>query len=451
MLAFLAGCGGGGGGGASSTAPSENTTVGIAAPTSAPTVKPAATPTPTAKPTAVATATAKPGTSPTPTPTGSPTSEPAATPTPTPTPTTLPPAAGLAVPAGFSIGVLAKISGARELAFLPNGDLLVGTEGTAIEIVPAADTAGVPGAPTTFYTAAEAPAAGVAFGPDGNVYFGTQHGIWRLPYHLGDRSEPAGSAVQLGAIRPSTVREDHVTTSIAVSATTVYASVGSSSNAQWPEIDATRATIQQIPLGTTTMSARAVQLRNGIGLTIDPASGHLWVAGAGQDSLPYGHPYEYADDVDAHPGVADYGWPFCEENHVQYTAGMNCAQQAVPLVEFPAYATHVGLAFYPAAQSGAYAFPAAYRGGLFVTSHGSWHCCPATLPNVAFVPMNGDVPATAVNWNDPTVQSRQFVSGYGSGANASYSGRPTGIAVGPQGSLFVADDQTGNIIRIRHN
>ncbi|MBV9737347.1 MAG: hypothetical protein JO177_04175 [Candidatus Eremiobacteraeota bacterium] len=28
-------------------------------------------------------------------------------------------------------------------------------------------------------------------------------------------------------------------------------------------------------------------------------------------------------------------------------------------------------------------------------------------------------------------------------------GRPTGVAVGPQGDLFVADDQTGNIYRIR--
>jgi glucose/arabinose dehydrogenase len=65
--------------------------------------------------------------------------------------------------------------------------------------------------------------------------------------------------------------------------------------------------------------------------------------------------------------------------------------------------------------------------------------------------MNGDAPATAVNWSDPTVQHSDFVSGFGSTANTSYIGRPTGVAVGSNGSLFFADDQTGNIIRIRHS
>jgi glucose/arabinose dehydrogenase len=43
------------------------------------------------------------------------------------------------------------------------------------------------------------------------------------------------------------------------------------------------------------------------------------------------------------------------------------------------------------------------------------------------------------------------VSGYGTQSSTSYIGRPTGIAVGINGSLFVADDSTGNIYRIRHN
>ena len=262
---------------------------------------------------------------------------------------------------------------------------------------------------------------------------------------------PAGSAVKLAAVRLSNAREDHVTTTVAVSASAIYASVGSSSDSTWPEIDATRATIQQIPIGGGTMTARAVQVRNGIALTIDPATGHLWVAGAGQDGLPYGHPYEYADDVDSQAGpVPNYGWPFCEENHVAYRAGMNCAAQAVPRVEFPAYSTHIALAFYPLSPSGPYAFPAAYRGGLFVTSHGSWHCCPATLPYVAFVPMNGDSPVTPVNWSDPTVQWQTFLHAPGdSPGSTSYFARPTGVAVGPQGSLFVGDDARGAVYRIR--
>ncbi|MGH7707741.1 MAG: PQQ-dependent sugar dehydrogenase, partial [Vulcanimicrobiaceae bacterium] len=176
----------------------------------------------------------------------------------------------------------------------------------------------------------------------------------------------------------------------------------------------------------------------------------LWAGGAGQDALAKGHPYEYMDDVTAHgSSIADYGWPECEEDHHAYTAGTNCATTVAPLVEFPAYATHIGAAFYPANEAGTYAFPAAYRGGLFVTSHGSWHSGPSTPPNVAFVAMTGDAPRTAVNWNDPTAQWQPFMTGFGTTSSTQYIGRPTGVAVGAQGSLFVADGDNGVIYRIR--
>ena len=101
---------------------------------------------------------------------------------------------------------------------------------------------------------------------------------------------------------------------------------------------------------------------------------------------------------------------------------------------------------------GRYAFPARYRGGIFVTRHGSWHTpngC-AGAPEVDFVPMHGDAPATPVDWNDPTRQWQPFVRGYQPGCGASARiGRPTGITVGVDGSLFVADDATGAIDRIR--
>jgi glucose/arabinose dehydrogenase len=210
-----------------------------------------------------------------------------------------------------------------------------------------------------------------------------------------------------------------------------------------------------VPIGGGRMTTRATRFRNPIALTIDPATGHLWAAGAGQDALPYGHPYEFADDVSAHEGVADYGWPACEENRKLYNAlhvdpAPSCERVVTPLVEFPAYATHIGLVFYPRTQAGAYAFPERYRGGLFVASHGSWHCCPSTAPRVAFVPMQGDLPAKPVDWNDPSVQWEPFAIDALATANSTrWSVRFTGIAVGPQGSLFVADDLHGTIYRIR--
>jgi glucose/arabinose dehydrogenase len=73
------------------------------------------------------------------------------------------------------------------------------------------------------------------------------------------------------------------------------------------------------------------------------------------------------------------------------------------------------------------------RTSLAIAVVGSWHCCPSMAPRFAFVPMHGDLPAKAR-------------AGAGS---TRWSVRFTGIAVGPQGSLFVADDEHGAIYRIR--
>ena len=62
--------------------------------------------------------------------------------------------------------------------------------------------------------------------------------------------------------------------------------------------------------------------------------------------------------------------------------------------------------------------------------------------------MNGDEPQTPVNWNDPTTQWKEFVGGFQNAAGQRIA-RPTGVAVGPDGSLFVSDDEDGGIFRIR--
>ena len=344
---------------------------------------------------------------------------------------------------------------ARQLAALPNGDLLVATSGTQIYIVPNAESAGASDAASAFITLPDSPAQGVALSADGqSIYAATQHGVYKIPYHTGDQSEPASSAVKIASVRtgpisPGTDGDVHVTSSVVATASTLYVGVGSSCNS-CVEVDPTRASIQAMNLDGSGMHTLATRIRNPIALAINPASGTLWAAGAGQDGLPYGHPYEYADAVTLQAGSpVDYGWPDCEENHVAYKAGANCSAVAIPRVEFPAYATHIGAVFYPVSATGAYVFPAPIRGDLFVASHGSWHCCPSTDPQVADVPMNGDTPRAPVNWSNPSAQWTPFMSGFGTTANTNYIGRPTGIAVGSQGSLFVADDLNGVIYRIR--
>jgi glucose/arabinose dehydrogenase len=372
-------------------------------------------------------------------------------PTPTPGPSAAPADAAIHAPQGFLVSHIATVGGARELAALPNGDLIVGTSGSSIAIVPNAESAGATGSPATFATLPDSPAQGVAFGA-GFVFVATQHGVYRIPYTTGAQAgTPAKIAsVRTGAIAPNSDGDVHTTSSIAIGGSTLYVGVGSSCNA-CTEVDPTRATVQRMAIDGSGMTTQATRLRNAIAVAADPSTGTVWAGGAGQDDLAQGHPYEFMDAVSARAAPADYGWPACEENHVAYTTGANCSAVVTPALEFPAYSTIIGAAFYPASQTGSYAFPATWRGGLFVGMHGSWHAngpIPIDPPHVAFVPFSGGAPATAVNWSNPSAQWNNFLTGF-QASNGSRIARTTGVAVGAQGSLFVADDQNGWILRIR--
>ncbi|MGA2393135.1 MAG: hypothetical protein ABSH03_07290 [Candidatus Lustribacter sp.] len=359
------------------------------------------------------------------------------------------PALGLTVPPGFIIERIATVENARELAVAPNGDLFVATSGNTVDIVADAQGTAAPAKP--FVQLPDHPVAGITLDGD-RMYLGAQFGVYELPYHDGDRA-PSAQPRKIAAVRTSGTARDHVTTSVAVAKGRLYASVGSSCNNCDPDLDATRATIQQLDLPSTGlgqagggMTAKARHIRNAIALATNPQTGTLWAGVAGQDELPHGHPYEIFDAVTLHAGVADYGWPYCYENH-QAVAGHNCFNAVVPRVVMPAYATPIGAAFYPEHPAGAHAFPEPYRGGAFVTLHGSWHQ-PPVAPRVVFVPMNGDDPKTPVDWNDPTAQWKEFVGGWQL-PDGRRIARPTGIAVGPDGSLFISDDLDGGIYRVR--
>ncbi len=359
------------------------------------------------------------------------------------------PATGLSVPSGFQIEIIGNVPRARELTFLSNGDLLVGTMGSSVYLI--ANPEGQAAYPQVFADVGDSPAAGVTFASQNcTIYIGAQFGVYAIAYTFGDRTARSGP-IKIASVR-SGGGSGHSTTSVAVSGDTLYASVGSSCNA-CTETDPTRASIQQMALTGAGMHAKAVHIRNAIALTVNPATATLWAGDAGQDDLPAGHPYEFFDAVTLHAGTANYGWPECEENRVAYTPGADCTGVVVPLVVFPAYQTIVGAAFYPGSSGAPYAFPQHYLGGAFVSMHGSWHTggagVPIAPPRVAYVPMSGDAPVSAVNWSDPTRQWSDFITGF-QRPNGTRIGRPSGVAVGPLGDVFVADDQTGSIYRIRH-
>lgn len=367
-------------------------------------------------------------------------------------------AAPLRVPNHFTIERIASIDDARELAALPNGDLLVGTGASDVYIL--SDAEGSPGTPEVFAHVDDEHAAGVAYVAGRHeIYVGTMHHVWAIAYHGERQAHDVHriADVRSGPVAPGTDGDIHETTSVAFSKGLVYVSAGSSCNATMEggkpcvEVDPTRAAVSVMRPDGSSFMQRAKRIRNAIALAVDPASGDVWVGNAGQDNLPFGHPYEFLDDLSAHQGDADYGWPECEENRHAYVHGADCSSTVVPLIVLPAYSTIIGATFYPAHQTGSYAFPPAYRGGLFAAVHGSWHIkdgCHAAPPRVVFVPMRGDRPAKAVNWANPATQWSDFVTGFQTGCT-SRAGRSTGIAVGSKGSLFVADDDAGVIYRVR--
>jgi glucose/arabinose dehydrogenase len=358
--------------------------------------------------------------------------------------------AGLTLPAGFSAEVIATIPVARQMAALPNGDLLVATLDTKVLLI--ANAEGTPSPPAVYFDIPDAPVQSVAFDPATSTLFvASQHGVWSAPYAAG---HPPAQPKKIASVRTAgdsgTDGDVHITTSVAVSGSTLYVGVGSSCNS-CVESDPTRAVILTMNFDGSNVVRKATRIRNAIALATNPATGTVWAGGAGQDSLPLGHPFEFFDAVSLHPGTADYGWPQCEENQHPYAANADCSQTVTPLLGLPAYSTWIGAVFYPANQTGAHAFPPANR-GFYLAAHGSWHTMNDKYfspPRVAFVAMNGDVPAHPANWSDANAQFSEFIGGYQLADGVTRTGRPTGLAVGAQGSLFVADDMNGKIYRVR--
>jgi glucose/arabinose dehydrogenase/mono/diheme cytochrome c family protein len=205
----------------------------------------------------------------------------------------------------------------------------------------------------------------------------------------------------------------------------------------------------------------ATGLRNGEGLAFD-AAGNLFATQHGRDQLSQNWPKLYGVEqgadlpaeelVQLRPG-GDYGWPACYYDQVQKrlvlapeyggdggkTAGV-CAQKQAPVAAFPGHWAPNDLVIYHASQ-----FPPPYRDGAFIAFHGSWNRAP--LPqggyNVVFQPLaEGRASGPYVVFADG------FAGAHKEPGRAAF--RPTGLAVAPDGALYIADDVRGRIWRVTY-
>lgn len=202
-------------------------------------------------------------------------------------------------------------------------------------------------------------------------------------------------------------------------------------------------------------------IRNAEGLAAD-AQGRLFATQHGRDQLYTNWPRLYQREDEATLPAeelllltqgADFGWPYCYFDPRQQRLVLApeyggdggkrlgpCENKRAPIATYPAHWGPNGMAFYDHAQ-----FPARYRNGLFIAFHGSWNRAPFPQQgyNVVFQALDGDHAAG---------RCEIFADGFAGPVKTPEKAlhRPSGLAVGPDGALYVSDDVHGRIYRISY-
>ncbi|HXM13519.1 MAG TPA: c-type cytochrome [Terriglobales bacterium] len=206
----------------------------------------------------------------------------------------------------------------------------------------------------------------------------------------------------------------------------------------------------------------ATGIRNAEGFAFD-STGRLFVTQHGRDQLHSNWPDLYKPTAEATQPAeellllqqsGDYGWPECYYDGAQKklvlapeyggdggTSTGVCANKMAPVAAFPAHWAPNAMVRYDQKQ-----FPARYRSGVFIAFHGSWNRAPYAQGgyNIVFQPLDG-VRASG--------NCEIFADGFAGRVKTPEGAahRPSGLAVGPDGALYVSDDIRGRIYRIVYN
>jgi glucose/arabinose dehydrogenase len=206
----------------------------------------------------------------------------------------------------------------------------------------------------------------------------------------------------------------------------------------------------------------ATGTRNTEGLDFDE-SGRFYVTQHGRDQLHEDWQELYtaqqgfelpAEEVMILKEGGNYGWPTCYFDSTQKKLVLapeyggdggkktgDCAKFESPVATFPAHWAPNDLKIYKASQ-----FPKGYTGGAFIAFHGSWNRAPGPQEgyNVVFQPLSEGKPS-----GDYIVFADGFAGKYKDPGRAVH--RPSGVATGPDGALYITDDKAGRIWRVTYN
>jgi glucose/arabinose dehydrogenase len=339
----------------------------------------------------------------------------------------------------------------RLIRTAPNGDLFVALSySNKVMVFRGVGPDGKPKQVATFADDLSQP-FGIAFYPAGPhpqwVYIGNTDSVVRFPYKDGDMtaSGPAEKLADLpggGKLRGG----GHWTRDIAFSADGqhMFVSVGSRSNVDDPDTHPAefhRADVLEFSPEGKFERVYASGIRNCVGEAIQPGTGELWCSTNERDMLGDNLVPDYITHVQPD---GFYGWPWF------YMGGASGGKQdprlpgthpelqskvLTPDVLLQPHFASLEMTFYEGKE-----FPADYKGDIFAAEHGSWNKSHRAGYEVVMAPVK-DGKATG--------EFEDFLTGFVTPEGKVW-GRPVGVTVANDGSLFVTDDGSGSIWHVSY-
>jgi glucose/arabinose dehydrogenase len=381
------------------------------------------------------------------------------------------------LPAGFCATVFAESAGpARHLAVRKNGDVIAGIldqrrQPGGVLMLRDSDRDGHADAETRF---GESGAHGIALSEDSLLYTSTATAVirYRLADTLGPRKrvDTVITGLATRQIPSHSLAFDMrgnliVNIGAASNGCAAKEAPGAPGRDPCPDLQTTAGIWsfktdrlgQQIGDGVRI----ATGLHNAVALTVNPADSMVYAVSHARDGFHDLWPAMFSEEENAVAGAeemiriqtarADFGWPYCYYDYNKAARVLapeyggdkqrtdRCDRLIQPLVAFPAHWAPMAMVFYSGKM-----FPASYQGGAFIAFHGSAFRAPLAQEgyHVVFQQFKNGMAG------DYSVFATGFDGGMSSPEGAAH--RPSGLAVGPDGALYVSDDKGGRIWKITY-